>query len=93
MKRIAQKLEIDITLTTYVARHSFSTVLKWSGAPIEFISEALGHHDTKTTGHYLDSFEDSVKQQYSQFLLAFNKYGDRLVVLDKRSLLNPYRGR
>lgn len=73
MKRIAKELGIEIKLTTYVARHSFSTVLKRSGAPIEFISEALGHQDTKTTDHYLDSFEDSVKQQYSQSLLAFNK--------------------
>jgi integrase/recombinase XerD len=45
MKVIASKLGIEKKVTTYTARHSFSTVLKRSGASIEFISEALGHSD------------------------------------------------
>jgi len=71
MKRIGVKLEIDIKLTTYVARHTFATVLKRSGAPIEFISESLGHSDLKTTENYLDSFEDSTKKQWAQALVDF----------------------
>ena len=73
MKRIAAALGIEENITTYTARHSFSTVLKRSGAPIEFISESLGHHDLKTTESYLDSFEDDVKKQYASFLTSFNK--------------------
>ena len=69
--RIAAELGIDKTVTTYTARHSFSTVLKRSGAPIEFISESLGHHDLRTTENYLDSFEDDVKRQYASNLLNF----------------------
>ena len=73
MKKIGQHLEIDIPLTTYVARHSFATILKRSGAPIEFISESLGHQDLKTTENYLDSFEDDTKLKYQNILLDFNK--------------------
>ncbi|QIP12231.1 site-specific integrase [Spirosoma aureum] len=69
--RIAIELGIDKPVTTYTARHSFSTVLKRSGAPIEFISESLGHHDLRTTENYLDSFEDDVKRQYANNLLNF----------------------
>ncbi|KAA9356851.1 MULTISPECIES: site-specific integrase [Larkinella] len=73
MKRIAEKLKIDKDVTTYFARHSFATVLKRSGAPIEFISESLGHTDLRTTENYLDSFEDDVKREYAKALLNFSK--------------------
>lgn len=73
VRRIAADLGIEKSVTTYTARHSFSTVLKRSGAPIEFISESLGHHDLRTTESYLDSFEDDVKRQYSLSLLDFKK--------------------
>ena len=64
---------IESHITTYAARHSFSTVLKRSGASIEFISEALGHTDVKTTESYLDSFENEMKKEFSNSLLAFKK--------------------
>lgn len=73
MKRIVEALGIDKPVTTYAARHSFSTVLKRSGAPIEFISESLGHNSLQTTEHYLDSFEDDVKKQYANLLTKFKK--------------------
>lgn len=66
---------IESHITTYTARHSFSTVLKRSGASIEFISEALGHTDVKTTESYLDSFENEIKKEFSNSLLAFKKTG------------------
>ena len=70
--RISLALGLDKDVTTYTARHSFSTVLKRSGAPIEFISESLGHQDIRTTESYLDSFEDDVKRQYANALTKFN---------------------
>ncbi|ALI98586.1 site-specific integrase [Rufibacter tibetensis] len=73
MKRIAASEGIEKPVTTYAARHSFSTVLKRSGASIEFISESLGHSDLKTTESYLDSFEDNVKKKFSSVLTAFKK--------------------
>ena len=43
---------------TYVARHSFATVLKRSGVNVAIISEALGHTSLSTTQFYLDSFDN-----------------------------------
>lgn len=73
LKCIADELKFEKSLTTYTARHSFSTVLKRSGASIEFISESLGHASVMTTAHYLDSFEDDMKKKYSESLLGFMK--------------------
>lgn len=75
IKRVAVAVGIEKNVSTYTARHSFSTVLKRAGAPIELISESLGHSNLKTTESYLDSFEDDVKKQYTAKLLAF-KYAD-----------------
>lgn len=69
MKSIGEVLEIPKKITTYTARHTFSTVLKRSGASIEFISESLGHTNIITTEHYLDSFDDSEKEKWSKALL------------------------
>jgi site-specific recombinase XerD len=71
MKLVAAELGINAKVTTYVARHSFSTVLKRSGASIEYISEALGHSDIKTTQNYLASFEDDTKKQTNSVLANF----------------------
>ena len=69
MNIIGEELEIELNLTTYVARHSFSTVLKRSGAPMEFINESLGHSSMRTTERYLDSFEDEAREKYANFLI------------------------
>jgi integrase/recombinase XerD len=71
MKTISEKTGINEKVTTYTARHSFSTVLKRSGVSTEFISESLGHSDLKTTESYLDSFENDIKREYANFLTAF----------------------
>lgn len=70
-KRIGNELGFELSLTTYTARHSFATVLKRSGAPIEFISESLGHNNLRTTESYLDSFEDDTKETFQRKLLDF----------------------
>ena len=58
LKEIGKELNLPIKVTTYVARHSFATVLKRSGVNIALISETLGHSDIKTTQIYLDEFEN-----------------------------------
>jgi integrase/recombinase XerD len=73
MKRILKNLGIDKKATTYVARHTFSTVLKRSGASTEYIQEALGHSNIKTTENYLDSFDMEVKKEFAQRLISFKK--------------------
>ena len=58
LKLIGAELKIPTSLTTYVARHSFATVLKRSGVSTAIISESLGHSSEKVTQIYLDSFEN-----------------------------------
>ena len=70
-KRIGEDIGIPLKVTTYTARHSFSTVLKRSGASLEFISESLGHSDVKTTENYLDSFENEMKKDFAKKLSGF----------------------
>ena len=59
LKKIGEKLGLPIDLTTYVARHTYATVLKRSGVGTAIISESLGHSSEKVTQIYLDSFENS----------------------------------
>ena len=59
LRRIGKELGIPIDLTTYVARHSYATVLKRSGVSTAIISESLGHSSERVTQIYLDSFENS----------------------------------
>ena len=58
LRAFAQELGITAEVTTYVARHSFATILKKSGVNIGIISQALGHQDIKTTQIYLSKFDN-----------------------------------
>ena len=58
LKALGVELDLDKKLTTYVARHSFSTTLKRAGVSTSVISEALGHSSEKVTQTYLDCFEN-----------------------------------
>ena len=59
LKAIGEELHIPIKLTTYVARHSYATVLKRAGVATSIICESLGHSSEKVTQIYLDGFENS----------------------------------
>ncbi|TDH24100.1 hypothetical protein EXU57_15905 [Segetibacter sp. 3557_3] len=71
MRAITRTLGIEADCTTYAARHSFATILQRSGASTEFISEALGHSNVKTTQNYLAGFEDESKRETVKALTAF----------------------
>lgn len=58
LKEIAQLVGIDAKLTSYVARHSFATILKMKGTSIEKISEMMGHADVSVTMNYLKEFSN-----------------------------------
>ena len=66
---LAKELGIQEDVTTYVARHSFATVLKKSGVNIGIISQALGHQDIKTTQIYLSEFDNEQVDSAMQNLL------------------------
>lgn len=69
LKEIARLAQIDANLTTYVARHTYATVLKKSNIPTAVISEALGHKSEYITQTYLKSFEDEVIDLANECLL------------------------
>lgn len=58
LKQIGKELIISTKLTTYVARHSYATVLRRAGVATSIISSSLGHSSEKVTQIYLDSFEN-----------------------------------
>lgn len=69
LKYLATQLGVEANVTTYVARHSFASVLKKSGVNIALISEALGHSDLATTQIYLDSFDNEQVDEAMKNLL------------------------
>jgi integrase len=69
LKAVGKELKLPIPLTTYVARHSFATVLKRSGVQTSVISESLGHSSEKVTQYYLDSFENDKLRETINYLL------------------------
>lgn len=54
--RICKRIGLP-KVTTYWARHTYASMLKWNDVPIEFISEMLGHANVKTTAAYLRRFD------------------------------------
>lgn len=69
LKKLGQQAGIDTPLTTYVARHSFATTLKLSGAATGQISQAMGHKSEAVTAVYLDSFASEVMDNLFDGLL------------------------
>lgn len=72
MKVIGTTLGIEF-LTTYVARHSYATILKRLGANLASISESMGHSNLKTTEAYFDSFGKEERVKNSNMLPKRNK--------------------
>ena len=69
LKEIASLCKIEVKLTTYVARHSWATILKRNGVSTSVISEAMKHDSEKTTQVYLDSFENDILDEANERLL------------------------
>jgi integrase len=66
---LTQAAKVPVHLTTYVARHTYATVLKQSGISTGVISEALGHKGEKITQTYLKSFSNEVIDEANSLLL------------------------
>ncbi len=58
LKQIGESLNLPISLTTYVARHSQATVMKRAGVSTAVIREIMGHSSERVTQIYLDSFDN-----------------------------------
>lgn len=62
LAKISKELGLP-QISTYVARHSFATITKNSGASESFIKEALGHSSLATTQRYLKGFEGEQRKE------------------------------
>jgi integrase len=69
LKLMGEQAGISLPLTTYVARHSFATTLKLSGASTGIISQAMGHKSEAVTAVYLDSFGSELVDEAYEGLL------------------------
>ena len=69
LKEIASICNIEKTLTSYVARHSFANSLKQKGVATDIISESLGHQNMAITQAYLKELDSSVIDEASALLL------------------------
>lgn len=57
---LSQALQLDIPLSSYVARHTWASLAKWNGISSSVISEAMGHRNAETTRIYLASLDMDV---------------------------------
>lgn len=72
IQKLAKDLELDTDISTYYARHTFTTSAIRNGAKMELIQESLGHRSLNTTQNYWAGFEDDVKQEIADKLMDFS---------------------
>ena len=63
MKKIAEKLGIKNRITTFVARHTWATILMQNNISVAYISKGLGHTSLLTTEKYLADFDQDKKRE------------------------------
>ena len=63
LKIIGNYLRHPVTLTSYIARHTWATEALRQNTPIAVISQALGHTSEQSTRFYLDSLDQSIMKR------------------------------
>ena len=71
IKKVARLAGLPEDISTYSARHSYTTVAIRNGATMEYIQESLGHQSMSTTQNYWGGFEESVKTEIANKLMDF----------------------
>lgn len=69
LKKIGNRLGLDIPLTTYVARHAWASIARSKNIPLSVISEAMGHDSETTTRIYLASLDSSAIDKANKLIL------------------------
>ena len=70
LKKIAKLCRIEVSLTTYVTRHTWASMAKFAGIAPAIIGESLGHSDLKTTQTYLANFDNKALDDANDILLG-----------------------
>ena len=69
IKRLAKLAGVDPGISTYWARHSFTTIAIHSGMSMEYVQDSLGHSNIATTMNYWKGFEINVKKEMADKLM------------------------
>lgn len=70
LRKIGERLRLEIPLTSYVARHSWASIAKSKNIPISTISDAMGHDSESTTRIYLASLDTSSVDKANSIVLS-----------------------
>jgi len=69
LKKITTELTIE-PFTIYAARHTYATIGKGKGVPTAVIQESLGHQTEAITQTYLNSFDNSIIDDYDELIMV-----------------------
>lgn len=75
LKEICTKLNININVSTYYARHTWATVARKSKVDYDIIKLALGHSNNDVTGIYIEydtDLIDEANEKVINYLESFN---------------------
>lgn len=67
---LGRELGFELPLTFYVARHTWATLARDTGAPMQFISEGMGHTSERTTRIYLRQLDRSRIDELNRCVIA-----------------------
>ena len=88
LAKLSIMLNCDISLTSYVSRHSWATAAYHADVPLPHISEAMGHNSEHTTRIYLKSLESSkIDKENKRLLDGIFQKNTPLLVQDGRNIL------
>lgn len=70
LKALSRRLDLNIPLTMYVARHSWASIARSRNIPIAVISEGMGHESESTTRIYLASLSTNIIDDANSMILG-----------------------
>ena len=69
LKKVARSAGIRMSLTPYVARHSWASAAQANGIPLNVIREGMGHESETTTRIYLASLDTSAVDRANSIII------------------------
>ena len=69
LKTVGEMANINHKLTMYVARHSWASIARQMGVPLNVISHGMGHSNEKTTEIYLKSVDMTIVDESNHEIL------------------------
>jgi site-specific recombinase XerD len=69
LKTVGEMANINHKLTMYVARHSWASIARQMGVPLNVISHGMGHSNEKTTEIYLKSVDMTIVDEANRNIM------------------------